>query len=193
LRSPSRGRIPKAACGPARSPLKGGTADADPGAVTIEATTARPAALVVRRFEVPGPRRLPAPPRARGIASPQGVRYMSVATSGYGVNLALFAALGAVLPYRAAFALAFAAAATATFLVHRRFTFGAAGCLLRQSPRFVAVTLLTLGVQLVLLTAMVELAGMPRVGAAVCSAMLATPVAFAANRRWSFGAPARLG
>jgi putative flippase GtrA len=107
------------------------------------------------------------------------------------VNLVAFHAAERALPYAAAFALAFFVAAASNFTLNRSFTFAHArgGDPLPQLARFLAVSGATLLLDLALLAALVESAGLPRLVAAAAAIALVTPASFLANRSWSFGRP----
>jgi putative flippase GtrA len=114
------------------------------------------------------------------------VRYCVVGASGYVVNSTLFWLLDGSLPYRAAFALAFVCAATSNFVLNRVWTFGSRGRVSPQYARFLAVSLLALGVDLLVLSGLVELVGAPKLFAAAAAIVAATPASFAGNRLWTF-------
>lgn len=133
-------------------------------------------------------------PRTAGRPWAPFARYCAVGGSGYLVNTGLFWLLQRPLPYPAAFALAFLAAATSNFALNRAWTFRATGR--RMSPqylRFVAVSLAALAVDMVVLVALAEGAGVPRLLAAAAAIVAATPASFLGNRLWTFreGGPAR--
>ena len=128
---------------------------------------------------------VPAPaPAAR--ANSEFLRYCVVGASGYLVNSALFWLLDRSLPYPVAFALAFVCAATSNFGLNRAWTFRSRGRVSPQYARFLAVSLLALGVDLLVLGGLVELAGAPRLAAAAAAILAATPASFAGNRLWTF-------
>jgi putative flippase GtrA len=114
------------------------------------------------------------------------VRYCAVGASGYAVNSALFWLLDRSLAYPAAFALAFVCAATSNFALNRAWTFRSQGRVSPQYARFLAVSLLALGVDLLVLSGLVELAGAPKLVAAAAAILAATPASFAGNRLWTF-------
>jgi putative flippase GtrA len=109
------------------------------------------------------------------------------------VNSGLFLLFQRVTPYPAAFALAFVAAATTNFVLNRAWTFRATGR--RVSPqyaRFLAVSLGSLAIDLLVLVELVEAAGAPRFAAAAIAILVATPAGYLGNRLWTFRAPAQL-
>jgi putative flippase GtrA len=100
----------------------------------------------------------------------------------------VFWAAALALPYPIAFVLAFAVAATSNFGLNRRWTFAA----MRHRPastqfgRFLAVSLVALGSDLVVLSVLVELASVPKLLSALVAIAFTTPVSFGANRLWTF-------
>jgi putative flippase GtrA len=124
------------------------------------------------------------PPAGRPHA--EFARYCAVGASGYLVNSAVFWLLDRSLAYPIAFALAFVCAATSNFALNRVWTFGSAGRVSPQYARFLAVSLLALGADLLVLGALVEAAGAPQLVAAGVAILAATPASFAGNRLWTF-------
>jgi len=121
----------------------------------------------------------------------QAIRFCVVGGSGYVVNLAVFQAGLRLLPYPVAFALAFAVSAASNFALNRIWTFRA-----RTSPvagqfvRFATVSLLALALDLLLLSALVERAGVAKLPSAAIAIAVVTPLSFLGNRFWSFARPA---
>lgn len=130
----------------------------------------------------------PPAPAARPGAGAFG-RYCVVGASGYAVNSLLFWLLNGSLVYPVAFAVAFLCAATSNFALNRAWTFRSAGRVSPEYARFLAVSLLTLGADLAVLSGLVELAGAPRLLAAGVAILAATPASFAGNRLWTFRRP----
>jgi putative flippase GtrA len=117
----------------------------------------------------------------------QVLRYCIVGGSGYVVNLAAFLVADRVMPYMIAFALAFVLAATSNFAWNRVWTFRVRhGVPHHQYARFLTVSAMALCLDLVVLRALVEGAGMEKVGAAALAILLATPVSFLGNKLWTF-------
>jgi putative flippase GtrA len=122
----------------------------------------------------------------------QLVKFSVVGGTGYIINLAVFAALveGAGIHYRTAAALAFCVAVTNNFLWNRHWTFKAthshAGF---QAARFLVVSLLALGFNLVVLELLVSIGDVPKVPAQAVAILAATPLNFVGNKLWSFGKP----
>ena len=115
-----------------------------------------------------------------------------VGGSGYVVNIIVFAALsqGADLHHIPAAVGAFLVAVTNNFLWNRQWTFRVEAPGLHpahQGARFLAVSVAGLGVNLIVLEALVsgaELAELPAQAIAVAVAM---PVNFIGNKLWTFG------
>lgn len=152
---------------------------------------AAPAGVRVLELELPlAPRPLPG---GRRHDAGQAVRFCVVGGSGYVVNLVVFQAAMQLLPYPIAFALAFAVSAASNFALNRVWTFRArtqpvAG----QFARFATVSLLALGLDLLLLSLLVERMGVTKLPAAAIAIAVVTPLSFLGNRWWSFaGASAR--
>lgn len=120
----------------------------------------------------------------------QAVRFCVVGVSGYAVNLAVFAALFdlAGVHHLAAAVAAFAVAVTNNFLLNKYWTFrhhDVPASL--QAARYLLVSLAALGLNLVILQALV-VAQMPEIPAQALAVLAVTPVNFLLNRRWTFGA-----
>ena len=131
----------------------------------------------------------PASPPAAAAGLRQVGRFCLVGGSGYLVNLLAFHLADAAMPYIPAFALAFLVAATSNFLLNRWWTFaGTGGRPHQQFARFLCVSAGALAIDLALLTALVELAGAPKLAAAAVAIAAVTPISFLANKHWSFDA-----
>ena len=118
----------------------------------------------------------------------QLVRFCLVGASGYFVNLAVFSLLvhAAGAHYALAAVLAFCVAWTNNFLWNKYWTFRRHGLsALQQGARYLAVSLVALGLNLVLLELLVR-AGSPEVPAQALSIAAVMPINFLLNRRWSF-------
>jgi putative flippase GtrA len=113
---------------------------------------------------------------------------------GYFINVAVFAALTQVLGvYHIAAAVgSFCVAVTNNFLLNRHWTFrateGHAGF---QAARFFTVSVLALGVNLLLLYLLVDVASAPEVPAQALAVAGAMPFNFIGNKLWTFGAGRR--
>jgi putative flippase GtrA len=131
------------------------------------------------------PRRPSVPPVVWEIA-----RFLGVGAVGYLVNLAVYATLvhPAAIGYGVASVLAFVVALATTFLLNRRFTFGAAssGSLPKQAWRYLLVNLTGFGTMLLVLAAGVELAHVAEVPAQAIAAAAAAPVNYLGGRIWAF-------
>lgn len=123
----------------------------------------------------------------------QLVRFALVGTSGYAVNLAVFAlALGSGVDYRAAALTAFVVALANNFVWNRLWTFRTAiGPLESQAARFVLVSTGAFLVSLAILSVLVRDAGAPKLLAQAAALVAVTPVSFIANKLWSFRAASR--
>ena len=107
------------------------------------------------------------------------------------MNLAVYALLVRELgvDYRAASVAAWLVAVINNFIINRRWTFDArAGRIHFQAVRFLLVSLAAEAVSLVILTALVEGAGMRKVPAQAIAVLAATPLNFLGNKLWSFRA-----
>ncbi len=117
------------------------------------------------------------------------VRFASVGASGYVINLAVYSALvhGAEADYKLAAVGAFCVALANNFFWNRRWTFrardGHAGF---QAARFVVVSLIALGFNLIVLYALVEGVDVAKVPAQALAIAAATPLNFIGNKLWSF-------
>jgi putative flippase GtrA len=112
-----------------------------------------------------------------------------VGASGYVVNLAVFAVLVGPLGIHhiPSAILAFCVAVTNNFWWNRHWTFdakhGHAGF---QAARFFAVSVLALGVNLVLLYLLVDVAGAPELPSQALAVAAAMPFNFIGNKLWTF-------
>ena len=119
----------------------------------------------------------------------QLLRFAMVGASGYAVNLAVFGVLvhGTGVDYRLAATGAFLVAVANNFLWNRAWTFSARdGHAGFQAARFLLVSLAAFGVNLVLLAALVDAAGMAKVEAQALAIAAATPLSFLGNKLWTF-------
>ena len=95
------------------------------------------------------------------------IRFCLVGATGYAINLAVFAIADKWFRYQLAFAVAFAVAATSNFVWNRLWTFRVThGVPHHQYARFLTVSAVALVVDLLVLTMLVEVAGMSRLLAA---------------------------
>jgi putative flippase GtrA len=115
------------------------------------------------------------------------VRYCCVGGSGYLINLGIFLVADLSMPYTLAFTVAFVCAATSNFILNRMWTFRVEhGVPHHQYARFLAVSTAALVLDLVVLRALVELAGAPKPPAAAIAILMALPVSFLGNKLWTF-------
>ena len=113
-----------------------------------------------------------------------------VGGSGYVVNLLVFAALTEILDVHHILAAlgAFCVAVTNNFLWNRHWTFRAVGGHPGfQAARFLTVSVLGLGVNLVLLYLLVDIAGAPELPSQALAVAGAMPFNFIGNKLWTFG------
>jgi putative flippase GtrA len=119
-------------------------------------------------------------------------QFAVVGGSGYVINLAVFAALikiGGIHHALAAIG-AFVVAVSNNFLLNRIWTFRTQGAREHhagfQAARFFAVSVAGLGVNLVVLTLLVDLAGVRELPAQAIAVAVAMPVNFIGNKLWTF-------
>lgn len=141
----------------------------------------------------------PALPQARLLRVPnirhaqrddwhQLIRFCVVGASGYLVNLAVFSTLvyGVDAHHALAAIGAFCVAWTSNFAFNKFWTFRQHGLTaLQQGARYLAVSLVALGLNLALLEMLVR-AGTPEVLGQAIAIAAVMPVNFLLNRRWSF-------
>ena len=112
-----------------------------------------------------------------------------VGASGYVVNLLVFAALveGLGVHHIPGAVGAFVVAVTNNFLLNRHWTFDASrGHAGEQAWRFLAVSLIGLGINLIALTLLVDLIGMPELAGQALAVAIAMPANFLGNKIWTF-------
>ena len=117
-----------------------------------------------------------------------------VGATGYVVNLAVFAVLAEALGVHHILSAvgAFCVAVTNNFLWNRRWTFRATeGHPGFQAARFLTVSVLALGVNLILLYLLVDVAGASELPSQALSVAAAMPFNFIGNKLWTFGAEGR--
>lgn len=111
---------------------------------------------------------------------------------GYVVNLAVFTLLakGADVNHLVAAVGAFIVAVTNNFLLNRNWTFARQGAKDShagfQAARFLTVSVVGLGVNLVILELLVSGAGLAELPSQAIAVALATPVNFIGNKLWTF-------
>ena len=118
----------------------------------------------------------------------QLVKFCVVGATGYVVNLVVYTLLleGAGLHYVPAAIGSFLVAVTNNYAWNRMWTFrGQRGHVVFQGLRFLVVSTIALGANLLVLHALVQ-AGLGEVVAQALAIMLVTPVNFVGNKLWSF-------
>jgi putative flippase GtrA len=119
----------------------------------------------------------------------QLIRFGFVGAVGFVVNLAVYALLVhfAGVDYRVAAVAAWLVAVLNNFVLNRYWTFDAAdGVAHFQALRFLVVSLVAFGFSLVLLTLLVEDAGVAKVSAQAIAVAASMPLNFLGNKLWSF-------
>ena len=129
----------------------------------------------------------------RGMKRPanwaQLVRFLAVGASGVAVNLVIFWICVHPLGgnYRVAAVAAFVVALANNFWWNRHWTFGAGdGHVAFQAARFLTISLVAFGVNLLALELFVQTTSMSKVIAQAIAIAVATPVNFLGNKLWSF-------
>ena len=121
----------------------------------------------------------------------QLVKFCVVGATGYGVNLLVFSLLvvGLGIHYIPAAVCSFLVAVTNNYIWNRVWTFrGARGHVAYQGIRFLVVSTLALGANLLILHLLVRL-GLDEVPAQALAIVLVTPLNFIGNKLWSFRLP----
>jgi putative flippase GtrA len=155
-----------------------------------------------RAAETPFEEQLPPPGRrpidiarrtAGGVRKPhnwmQLIKFGAVGGSGYVVNLIVFALLAEDLGFYHLLAAvgAFCVAVSNNFLLNRYWTFGAReGVTAFQAPRFFAVSIGSLLINLVALQLLVTAADMNELPAQALAVAIAMPFNFIGNKVWTF-------
>jgi putative flippase GtrA len=119
----------------------------------------------------------------------QLIRFSIVGATGYVINLAVYSTLVAAVGvhYVPAAMLAFCVAVTNNFLWNRRWTFRAMdGRATFQAPRFLTVSLVALGFNLLVLELLVGVIGVHEIPGQAAAVLAATPLNFIGNKLWSF-------
>jgi putative flippase GtrA len=119
----------------------------------------------------------------------QLVRFGVVGVLGFAVNLAVYALFvhPVGVDYHVAAVAAWLVAVINNFILNRHWTFDAGeGRAHFQAMRFFVVSLVALGVSLLLLTLLVEGAGMAKVPAQAVAVAASMPLNFLGNKLWSF-------
>jgi putative flippase GtrA len=119
----------------------------------------------------------------------QLAKFGVVGLSGYVVNLVVYALLlkQAGVHYLLAATVSFLVAATNNYIWNRLWTFRRQrGHVAYQGLRFLIVAVLAYGANLLVLTGLVELAGVDKIVAQAIAIVLVTPLNFIGNKLWSF-------
>jgi putative flippase GtrA len=117
------------------------------------------------------------------------MRFGIVGGVGFVVNVAVYTLFvhSAGFDYRAANVVAWLVAVVNNFLLNRHWTFDAReGRAHAQAVRFLLVSLVAEAVSLLLLTALVEGAGIAKVPAQAMAVAASMPLNFLGNKLWSF-------
>ena len=120
----------------------------------------------------------------------QLARFCAVGASGYVVNLVVYTLLlrGAGLHYLLAATGSFLVAVTNNYTWNRAWTFrGQRGHIAYQGLRFLVVSTIALGANLVILYLLVQQLDVGKVLAQAIAIVLVTPLNFVGNKLWSFG------
>ncbi len=118
----------------------------------------------------------------------QLLKFCAVGATGYVVNLAVFATLveGFDVHYRPAAVVSFLVAVTNNYTWNRLWTFrGQRGHVAYQGMRFLVVSTIALGANLLVLSALVWL-GLAEIPAQAIAIIVVTPLNFIGNKLWSF-------
>ena len=130
--------------------------------------------------------------RLRALIDDERTRFVLVGGVNTVIGYSLFAlaqvTLGEAIGYLGSLALSYAVAVIIAFFLHRRFTFRVQGT---GSPaldlvRFIGVNLAVLGVNAVVLAVLVEVAGLPPLGAQAIALVVATVLSYLGHRFISF-------
>jgi putative flippase GtrA len=117
----------------------------------------------------------------------QWLRFVAVGVSNTLLSTLVFAALFHLgVHYLLASSVAFALGALNSYVLNRRWTFRSRDRRAPELARFACVQIVGLGVDLALLSGLVELAGIPHVVAQVLAFPAASVVMFALSRQWAF-------
>ena len=121
----------------------------------------------------------------------QLAKYCVVGLIGNGISLGVYYALiRHGLHYLLAAACAFPIGVTANYTLNRHWTFrDRRGGVTTQGVRFFAVSLATLGANIVLLDVLIRIVGIDKLPAQAIAIIVLTPLNFLSNKLWSFGKP----
>jgi putative flippase GtrA len=116
-------------------------------------------------------------------------RFLTVGTSGFVINIAVYAVLvhPLAVPYVLGAIVSNVVALSSNFVLNRRWTFAAThGRRRLQLPRFAVVSAGGFAVNLLVLRVCVEALGVPKLPAEVVASAIAAPVNFLGSRQWAF-------
>jgi putative flippase GtrA len=116
------------------------------------------------------------------------LKFCLVGASGYVINLGVYIALvkGADVHYLVAAVCSFVAAVTNNYWWNRHWTFRERrGNIYYQGARFLLVSAVSLGLNLLILRGLVAL-GVEKIAAQAIAIILVTPFSFGVNKLWSF-------
>jgi putative flippase GtrA len=120
----------------------------------------------------------------------QWLRFATVGVLNTLLSTAVFAVLFHLgVHYLLGSTLAFGVGALNSYALNRRWTFRSRAPRAPELARFVGVQVVGLGVNLVLLAALVELVGIPHVLAQLLAFPAASVITFALSRQWAFKPP----
>ena len=128
----------------------------------------------------------------RAIAN-QWLRFVAVGVTNTLLSTAVLAGLFHLgVHYLLASTLAFMVGALNSYTLNRRWTFRSRARRAPELARFVCVQAVGLGVNLALLTGLVEVVSIPHVVAQLLAFPVASVVTFALSRQWAFRSTSRL-
>jgi putative flippase GtrA len=118
----------------------------------------------------------------------QLVRFGIVGFTGYVINLLVYSILveAAEMHYLPAAVLAFCVAVSNNFLLNRHWTFGGGGATGFQAPRFLAISVGSLIINLIALELLVTVADFNELPAQALAVAIAMPFNFIGNKVWTF-------
>jgi putative flippase GtrA len=129
---------------------------------------------------------------ATGVTKPhnwiQLIKFGAIGGSGYVVNLIVFAILaeGLGVHHLLAAVGAFCVAVTNNFLLNRHWTFGGGGATTFQAPRFLAISVGSLIINLIALQLLVTAGDLNELPAQALAVAIAMPFNFIGNKVWTF-------
>jgi putative flippase GtrA len=124
------------------------------------------------------------------------LRFAAVGVFGYGLNLALFAAMvgPAAWDHRVAAAVSTALALCSNFVLNRLWTFDADHApVASQAWKFAVVSAVAIAVNVVAILLLVDVAGLPELAGEALAVCCQAPVSYVGNRLWTFAGPPTSG